>query len=895
MSTISGSAYSVHADSPSTIKGLLKKIEEIPSLPSAALQALELIMMDDVDVNRLAMVIESDLAMTLKILKLVNAASHSLLQEVKSIRQSINLLGLNTIRLSVLGVLVRDFFPDSKEQTHFDEIWAHSLACAVAAQLIAEKTYPELKYEVFTLGMLHDIGKIFIIEFLPEDYERIRTYQALHKCSMIMAEQEILGTNHTQIGKWIGEKWNLPERIIRGIWLHHNPPDTLEVIREDHEILSVIMLANIVAHEHFSDVFNRGYWMDKKRLMERLAITPDELQEVLGMLSVRYAERARLFALEDDLNRIYFQSLSKANQKLSSMALEMDDQNRILTKINKIAKINSELALTISTAQTFHDILFELARIYMRSEMFNIGVVYVIDLEQRLLEGIVWSRKRIKKFLCFLHKDGAPIWDQQTQKVPPGLKEIMSSYGERLKGYLPGDTTTSNFICFKPPFCLVPVYSDRSIHGELCLSLSQGITGISEEEKLGLLHSANLTAAGIKKIQLVDKLENRSEELNLALWKNQQINLKLLQTERLAAVGQLAAGAAHEINNPLAIINARAQLLQRREKDEKKHRELKQITEQIDRISGILTDLMTFARPSPPKLVLVDITALLDKILELVENGLEKYGISIVRKYAQSLPLIKADQNQLEQVFLNLIINAQHAMENIGGELTVSTSLSADGQTLIIAIADQGSGISKKHLSQIFDPFFTTKEEGKGTGLGLSTSRVIVENHYGQMDIDSQENVGTTVTIRIPVDLESLKKANRSAGQPAAPSSPFGNPRILVVDDEEHIREILQETLEAENMTVETVRNGEEALTLLENESFDLMLLDIRMPRRNGLSLLSAIHEMDRSIPVIIISAMATPEEMQEAVELGATKCIRKPFHIKSLLKDIHDVLNPKH
>jgi signal transduction histidine kinase/HD-like signal output (HDOD) protein/CheY-like chemotaxis protein len=880
------------SETPSQIKGLVKHIEELPSLPGVAVQALEMIMHEDVDTADLARVVESDPALTLKILKLVNAAANSLVRQVHSIQQAIALLGLTTVRLSILGVFVRELMPHPTDKTerYFDEIWAHSLGSAVAAQLIAERTYPGLKHEAFIAALLHDIGKIFIVEYLPEKYEQIRQYMEEHRTSSISAEQEILGTDHSQIGKWIAEKWHLPEKLGRAIWLHHNPLDTLPYLHVEHELIYVIVLANRLAHEHFSDLF--AFDPDQERVIDLIELDGQDLEEIRSRLSAQYSERARIFALDGDVDRIYHQSLSKANRRLSSLALELDRQNKTLSHLNSISRLNNDLALKIASSATVQDTFHGVAETYMKHRLFHVGVIYIIDLSQRLMEGIIWSQDKTLRLITFLSKEGAPVWDEQSRRIPNGLKRIIETYPDRISENGDGVGGLS-LICYRPPFCLVPVYSGRNLHGEICLAMSSAETDLTEEQRLGLLHAANLTASGIRRIQLMEELEKRSEDLNTALWKNQQINLKLLQTQRLAAVGQLAAGAAHEINNPLAIINARAQLLQRRESDERKQRELKQITEQIERISGILTDLMTFARPAPPKLTLVDIKSLLDRVIELVATALEKLNISVRKEYAPDLPALKADQNQLEQVFLNLIINAQHAMEESGGTLEVKVSVSPDRHTLHIVVADQGKGIPKEHLPKIFDPFFTTKEEGKGTGLGLSTSKVIIDNHYGQIDFQSTEGKGTTVHLKLPVDLEALKRPARPEGEPAAAGTIFGNPRILVVDDEEHIREILQETLEAEHMSVTTASNGDEALKLLEKKSFDLMLLDIRMPRRSGLSLLNAIHARKEGLPVIIISAMASHEEIQEALELGAAKCIRKPFHIKSLLKDINDVLRP--
>ena len=401
-------------------------------------------------------------------------------------------------------------------------------------------------------------------------------------------------------------------------------------------------------------------------------------------------------------------------------------------------------------------------------------------------------------------------------------------------------------------------------------------------------------AAALNRLRLWQRLEEKTEELGTALWKNQQINLQLMQTERLAAVGQLAAGAAHEINNPLAIIYARAQLLQFKEKDEKKRKELEQMTEQIERISSILTNLMGFARPAPPKLKDVSLNELIERSVVLIEAGCRKNNIEITRNYDRNLPKIKADPKQLEQVFLNLLINAQHAMEKDGGVLTISTTLAEDKRHVVTEVNDTGVGIPKENLHKIFDPFFTTKEDGKGTGLGMSTSYGIVNNHYGAIQVKSKVGEGTSVYVELPVDLESLRPAKPAEKAVKQLSSGKIPTKVLVVDDEEHIREILKEALEAEGLEVDTAVNGEEGLEKLEAQDYRLLLLDIRMPVRNGLSLLSEVKDRVQDMPVIVITGMATHEQMEEAMSMGVYKCVRKPFHIRSLVKDIFEALQEK-
>jgi signal transduction histidine kinase len=417
---------------------------------------------------------------------------------------------------------------------------------------------------------------------------------------------------------------------------------------------------------------------------------------------------------------------------------------------------------------------------------------------------------------------------------------------------------------------------------------------LSSHEYLGFSYIVFAVTTLLHQAVLQKKLQEKSEELGTALWKNKQINLQLMQTERLAAVGQLAAGAAHEINNPLAIIYARAQFLLSKEVDQKKRKELEQITEQIERISSILTNLMGFARPAPPKLEELSLNDILEKALTLVETECRKRHITILRDYGRNLPKMKGDPKQLEQLFLNLLINAQHAMEKEGGTLVVFTKITEDHKNIIVGIRDTGMGIPKENMAQIFDPFFTTKEDGKGTGLGLSTSYGIINNHYGTIKVESETGVGTTMLVEVPVNLEALRHSEDSGWMVKQLPSVGGPAEVLVVEDEKHIREILKEALEAEGLKVDTAENGQEGLERIQKGDYRLVILDIRMPARNGLSLLSEIKHRTKEVSVIVITGMATPEQMEEALVLGAAKCIQKPFQIKSLIKDIFDLLNKR-
>ena len=226
---------------------------------------------------------------------------------------------------------------------------------------------------------------------------------------------------------------------------------------------------------------------------------------------------------------------------------------------------------------------------------------------------------------------------------------------------------------------------------------------------------------------------------------------QIAQADKLASIGQLSAGIAHEINNPLGIILGYTQLLIRNEESRsEKYQDLKTIEKHVRNCKTIVEDLLNFARTSSPKQNLIRIDQALDDVLKFVHQHAGLDQVDIQKSYDASVPRMLLDEEKIKQVFMNLIMNARHAINN-GGRLSLDTECRPDEQRVIIKISDTGHGIDKKDLSRIFDPFFTTKPTGEGTGLGLSVSYGIVKNHGGDITVDSKVGKGSTFIIALPV------------------------------------------------------------------------------------------------------------------------------------------------
>lgn len=250
-------------------------------------------------------------------------------------------------------------------------------------------------------------------------------------------------------------------------------------------------------------------------------------------------------------------------------------------------------------------------------------------------------------------------------------------------------------------------------------------------------------------------LEHRVQERTQEL---QQVQDQLIHAGKMAALGELAAGVAHEINNPLTgVLTFSSLLLKKVDENHPWKKDLETIVQQTSRCRNIVKGLLDFARQRKPDKKQWDIHTLIERTISLVEQQAPFQNIKIVKEFNTNLPMLYVDGDQIQQVFMNIILNAGDAMARKGGILTVKTE-AKDG-IAEVSFTDTGAGISKEHLTKLFDPFFTTKETGKGTGLGLAISYGIIQSHNGDIKVESDEGTGSTFRVKLPIESANLKTA----------------------------------------------------------------------------------------------------------------------------------------
>src|SRR5437879_6253763 len=378
---------------------------------------------------------------------------------------------------------------------------------------------------------------------------------------------------------------------------------------------------------------------------------------------------------------------------------------------------------------------------------------------------------------------------------------------------------------------------------------------------------------------------------------------QLIQAEKLAAMGQMLAGVAHELNNPLTAILGVTELLRDRPgaDDSTKH-QLELTHRQARRAARIVQNLLVFSRPASPHKKPLDLNNRLDRTLQLQEHSLRRNNIEVDFHPQADLPGIIGDANQLIQVFLNLVTNAEQAIREVRDNGRIQIRAGRHGNQLTITVQDDGVGVRPEALPRIFDPFYTTKRPGGGTGLGLSICMSIIREHGGNIEAETLPAGGSAFTIYLPAAPDQHPDALPAPSQTGAASSEAVRPEtdllvgraVLVLDDEESLRMLLQEGLSARGLRVDCAATTDQALAHLGRFSYDVFLCDLNLSSGgfmvNGRDAASRILRAAGSQKPALIYMTGDLVEVTEGT--AEPCCLQKPFRISDVLALLRKVLS---
>ncbi len=420
----------------------------------------------------------------------------------------------------------------------------------------------------------------------------------------------------------------------------------------------------------------------------------------------------------------------------------------------------------------------------------------------------------------------------------------------------------------------------------------EGVRVPTQEELAYLLELASQLVAASSRLTWARhraELEDKKRELDRILE----------QRQRLESLGELAGGVAHDFNNLLTVILASATMLRESDDEEERLAEVTNIEEAAQRASALTTRLLALGRRQALRLAPVDPNDVLKSVVSMLRRVVPA-TITIDLSRAPALPALMADRGQLEQVLVNLCLNARDAMPE-GGRLEIASDRvdidddfvrehpwARAGRYVLVRVTDSGVGMTSEVIARIFEPFFTTKPEGVGSGLGLAVSRGIVEQHGGFLHAESAVGAGATFSMYLPEGEDRV--ADTAA--PAPRARPRGDERVLLADDQEHVRRVVQRVLERAGYAITAVPNGAAAVDAVASVPFDLVILDAVMPVMGGREAFERIRALKPELPILFVSGYGAEELTARFLEDTRAPLLPKPFEVDALLRTVRELLD---
>jgi len=409
------------------------------------------------------------------------------------------------------------------------------------------------------------------------------------------------------------------------------------------------------------------------------------------------------------------------------------------------------------------------------------------------------------------------------------------------------------------------------------------------------------TAETIQSMEVFAELASAGVKVAREMEEERKLQQHLMQNEKLAAMGRILAGVAHELNNPLTAILGHASLLGMRELDPASMRSIQAITSESQRAARLAKDLLGFSRKRQHQVENANLNDLVRDTCALLRYQFKLKATKLNCSPTMSPLIVRIDPTQFQQVLVNLISNAEQAIPDGKQDAAVNVETLRRGESAIVRVTDNGVGIPSEHLDKIFEPFFTTKPEGQGTGLGLSISRGVIERAGGDISVQSAVGRGTTFTTILPLAFQNEvgeTPASLEGEEPVPMDATRVIPimskapekiRVLLVDDENLLLNAITQYLKSVGLIVETAESYAAALSKIERMSFDVVLSDIRLPGKDGFELYNAACQIKPSLEkrFVFMSGDMVRKNTQEQLALTGCSAIEKPFSFQNL----HDIL----
>ena len=520
----------------SELRTIARTIDTLPSLPKVVAKILETFSEEDPSIDDLVSVIESDQAVAMKILKRINSAFYGLATRVASIRKAVMMLGCSDIRSILLCVTISESMSAALERTTraiHEDLWKHTLACAVCAEMIVDHHCPARKGEAFAGGLLHDLGKLILLECFPDKFRSfIESNTGLDEPSLL-AEAHIFGADHAAVGMWLAEKWGLPDTLTEAIGFHHHAPSDIHAVKgpETAPFIFSIQLGNNLVHELMADGRSTMTRMDREYLLDALSIPPDRMEAIMSAIGRHYSERAAFFNLKEGEYEFYYDALRRSGKKwsvFSEHSTHLQTVEKRFDHLSLLLELNADLAHSDEP----DEILRKTAQRLRAGKVAHEGVIYRVEDRARAPRGFIWTSDTPCSEFDLTPTDGETpsahagtrLDGRQAHMVEASLGLLFrASPSHHLVGDPVGDHT----------WVVVPLVVPDRITGALCMGIDERRGDISTAPAMDSFydHMQTIITAALSKLTLIEKLRDTADSLSEALKRNSW-TLALLEESR---------------------------------------------------------------------------------------------------------------------------------------------------------------------------------------------------------------------------------------------------------------------------------------------------------------------------------------------------------------------------
>ncbi len=726
------------------------RLDSLSTLPSIAAQVFSKLLQSSSSPLVLADIIESDPALMASVLSLIDRHGIRLTGRSFLLRVALERLPAQILRDALLSIKVsRD--PQAREGVSRKELLLHSLAVACSAESIARIAPARLDSQLaYCAGLLHDIGKLALADAMPKSFARIvEEAKSGQSCSSAV-EQRRLGTDHTILGKRLAQKWRFPDAITLAIWLHHSDTAAISQDMPQARIAQVVQLADFVARQSGmgqSGSYDPPESIEKKA--QSLGISLEQLQQILQGLLAEIAEKSRVLGLDSaDAVADYCDAAHAAAAQLARRQTELSAENRNLQTASSHLDFVTDFLLSINSTTGAIDLAESFAGRWQKFYQTGMVCLYLAPPgESRRLDAVVVESLGQSKTLCLDVPD-------QVSAVPKPIANSFAVLDAHAHiGWL-FEQLDVDFGAGRTK--LIPLISNDRAVAAIAFELHYPGDAALFEEKF---KTSSSIAAAVLDIALASADHQCFAERFAQLISGpgavrasmpEPVPPETVTGSSIEALAEMAAGAAHELNNPLAIVSGRAQLLAEAETDQQKKEILNLIRQNASEASAIIKDLMTFAEPPQPRPARTEIRQILDEALQLTSRKTNVEHINVQIEVAEDAKEVFVDSAQIASAIANVLTNAIESYSDELGPIKITAQSAGSGEMVRLQIMDLGCGMDAQTLRKAVQPFFSARPAGRKRGMGLAYAARFAQINGGALSIESQPGVGTTVTFHLP-------------------------------------------------------------------------------------------------------------------------------------------------